>query len=366
MAMATDTTAERTSNSRIATLFPGYFALVMATGIVSIGAELRGFHAVAVTLLWINVAAYVVLWALTVVRVVRYPSAVAADLTSHQKGAAFLTVVAATNVLGSELLIVGAPEPSATIVRAAEALWFLGVVLWIVLLYTFFIAVTVKASKPSLEAGLNGGWLLLVVSTESVAVLGARVAGSLDARWVLFLSLGAFLIGAMLYLLVIGLVFYRWTFFSMSPEQLSPPYWINMGALAIATLAGSNLLLASTTAEDLQPLQPFIGGLVYAFWAFATWWIPVLLAAGIWRHGVRRHPLSYDAQFWALVFPLGMYTTCSIVMVTAMLTVFGTDLAFLGWIPATMFWIALAAWLVTFVAMLASILRRPSPAPAVT
>ena len=49
----------------------------------------------------------------------------------------------------------------------------------------------------------------------------------------------------MLYIVVIGLMFYRWTFFALDPDQATPPYWINMGALAITTLAGSNLLLAA-------------------------------------------------------------------------------------------------------------------------
>ena len=105
--------------SRIATLFPGYFALVMATGIVAIAAELRGFHGVAVVLTWINVVAYLALWLLFGARLLRYPSLVLADLTSHQKGAAFLTVVAATNVLGSELLVTGGSAPSSLRVHAS-------------------------------------------------------------------------------------------------------------------------------------------------------------------------------------------------------------------------------------------------------
>ena len=120
--------------------------------------------------------------------------------------------------VGSDLLVTGGPMPSSVWVHVAEALWFLGLALWVVLVYVFFIAVTVEREKPALEDGLNGGWLLLVVSTESVAVLGARLAPALDARWVLFVSIATYLIGSMLYVLVIGLVFYRWTFFSMSPD----------------------------------------------------------------------------------------------------------------------------------------------------
>jgi hypothetical protein len=41
---------------------------------------------------------------------------------------------------------------------------------------------------------------------------------------------------------MISLIFYRYTFFRFAPGDLSPPYWINMGAMAISTLAGALLI----------------------------------------------------------------------------------------------------------------------------
>ena len=90
----------------IRTLHPAYFALVMATGIVSIAAQLLGVPYVPRVLLAINVAAYAVLWVLTVTRIVRFPREVGADLIDHQRGVGFFTTVAATSVLGSQLVIV--------------------------------------------------------------------------------------------------------------------------------------------------------------------------------------------------------------------------------------------------------------------
>ena len=43
------------------TMFPGYFALVMATGIVSIVAHFQGFDGIALALFWANVVFYAVL-----------------------------------------------------------------------------------------------------------------------------------------------------------------------------------------------------------------------------------------------------------------------------------------------------------------
>ncbi|HEY7668767.1 MAG TPA: tellurite resistance/C4-dicarboxylate transporter family protein [Actinomycetota bacterium] len=326
-------------NSTLADFPPGYFAFVMATGIVSVAAELRGLHAVAVALLWFNLAAYVVLWTLTLVRFGRHRDRLFGDLTSHQKGAGFLTIVAGTNVLGSQFaLIAGAPGVSV-------ALWWLGIVLWGLLLYAFLTAVTFREPKPDLAAGVGGVWLLLVVSTESVAVLGIAVAPHIATHGVLFVSLLAHLIGAMLYVLVIGLIFYRWTFFPMGADQATPPYWINMGALAITTLAGSALILAAPSWDLLAELTPYLKGTTLLFWAFATWWIPLLVVMGFWRHGIRRVSLRYDPQYWAMVFPLGMYSVATAKMIDAVGLPFGT------WIAILAFWVALAAWMVTAVAM---------------
>ena len=55
----------------IATMHPAYFALVMATGIVSIAAHLTNMRGIAYGLFLLNGAFYVWLWALTTVRVVR-------------------------------------------------------------------------------------------------------------------------------------------------------------------------------------------------------------------------------------------------------------------------------------------------------
>lgn len=54
-------------------LSPAYFALVMATGIVSIAADVSGMRLIAVALFGLNIVAYVLLWLLTVLRFLRYP-----------------------------------------------------------------------------------------------------------------------------------------------------------------------------------------------------------------------------------------------------------------------------------------------------
>jgi tellurite resistance protein TehA-like permease len=321
--------------------FPGYFALVMATGIVSLAMHFEGFPGLPELLLWLNVIFYVVLWGITVLRILWFRSALIADLIHHARGVTFLTTVAGTGVLGVQFAIL------TPFMAVAAGLWVFAVLLWIILIYTFFAAVTVAEPKPSLEVAINGSWLLLTVATESLAVLGTLVAQTLGPiRPILFGALCAYLLGAMFYILFIGLIFYRWIFLRMEPAKLTPPYWINMGALAITTLAGARLMLSSKSWEVLHDFQPFIGGFTLFFWVTGTWWIPLLVIVGFWRHVVERVPVTYDPQYWSLVFPLGMYTVATWMFANA------TRMPFLLIIPRIAVYIAMLAWFITFSAML--------------
>lgn len=93
-------------------------------------------------------------------------------------------------------------------------------------------------------------------------------------------------------------------------------------------------------------------GPLILFWAFATWWVPLLVIMGVWRHVVKRVPLRYDPQFWALVFPLGMYSVATARMIEAVGMPLGNA------IPIAAFWVALAAWAITAVGMIVA--ERPA------
>src|SRR5947207_3644070 len=331
-----------------ANLFPVYFALVMATGIISIAAFQLSMKPVAWVLLVINVIAYAILWLLLLIRLLRFFPRVKADIMDHARGPGFFTIVAGTCVLGSQLVIVLGQY------RAAAILWIVGLLLWLTIMYTFLAAVTVQENKPSLETGISGTWLLATVATQSISVLGTLLADYFTGyrQSLLFFTLCMFLLGCMLYLLLITLIFYRFTFLKLTTVTLTPPYWINMGAVAITTLAGARLIIAASSWELLSGMAPFLKGFTLFFRAAGTWWIPLLFILGVWRH-IRKHfPLVYDPLYWGMVFPLGMYTVCTLQLSKAI------NFEPLILIPRYFVFIAIAAWLAVFIGLIHSLLTR--------
>ncbi len=329
-------------------LSPAYFGMVMATGIVSIAAQLLGMAWIALALFWLNLGTYAVLWALNILRVALFPRQFFGDMVDHQRGPGFFTVVAASSVLGSQLVLITHHY------REAIWLWGLALTLWMGLTYTIFAAFTVKEDKPPLEKGISGAWLLAVVATQSISVLSALIAPHWEQPYKLelnFLALSMWLWGGMLYIWMISLIFYRYTFFRFSPDDLAPPYWINMGAMAISTLAGCLLIINSPDAPFIASLAPFLKGFTVFYWATGTWWIPMLVVLVMWRHLYKRFPLTYDPLYWGAVFPQGMYTACTYQLAHAM------DLPFLYVIPKYFIYVALLAWLLVFLGLVHSLAR---------
>ncbi len=294
---------------------PASGAVVMGTGIVSIGLSLDGHETISRALLVLDAVIWMALAALLPARAARDRARCLNDVRTP----AALTSVAGTAVLGTRLVLVGWNW-------AGAALLVTALVLWVALLGP------VLSSWVTPTVGVS---LLLTVSTESLAVLSAALAPHERARWLLDLGLA---------LLLLGLGFYAFVISRFDIHQLTVgrgDHWITGGALAISTLAAGRITLAAKSLHTLSGITETLKVVSLALWALTIAWLPVLLAAEMLRPRLR-----YDVRRWSTVFPVGMYAACSFIVGSAGRTPAITDFARV-WV-----WAGVAVWLVAFLAML--------------
>jgi tellurite resistance protein TehA-like permease len=207
----------RSLQKGIQTFSPAYFALVMSTGIISIASYLLGYLVISNWLFIINNIEFVILFSFFILRLLFYFPDFKRDLSSHADGAGFLTIIAAPCIVGVEYALL---EKHFDV---GAVLWYGALAAWLALVYSFFILVTIKKQKPSLENGINGSWLLFVVSVQSLSILGTILThhSGLSMPDMLFINLFFYLLGVLFYLIVIGMIFYRTTFFPMRADEFN-------------------------------------------------------------------------------------------------------------------------------------------------
>jgi tellurite resistance protein TehA-like permease len=305
---------------------PASGAVVMGTGIVSIGLSLDGHETISRVVLILDALIWAILAVLLPARATRDRARFRGDVQTP----AALTSVAGSAVLGTRLTLLGWDW-------AGIALLLVALVLWAALLTP----VLGNWRTPTV-----GSSLLLTVSTESLAVLAAPLAVREHAHWLLFAAIAPF---------ALGLCFYAFVIARFDPRQLGVgrgDHWITGGALAISTLAAGKITAAAKTLAVLGNGGGILKVLSLALWVLTMLWLPMLLVAEALRPRLR-----YDVRRWSTVFPVGMYAACSFVVGTVAHVSGITDFARV-WV-----WIGLAVWTVVFAAMLHRGYQVPRQAP---
>ncbi|MEJ6000651.1 tellurite resistance/C4-dicarboxylate transporter family protein [Paucibacter soli] len=333
-------------------LHPGNFAFVMATGILAVALDLHGWRVLAQVLEGIAIGAWLLLLALSMLRVLRYRAAVGIDLRNPRMVFAYFTLVAATSVVGLLLLNRGHQQ-------LALACWALAFLAWASLLYLAFAVLTFLSHEHNVNI-VHGGWLITIVGTQSLVLLGGRLAPQLGI-WTSAMFVEVHLLwglGLILYGIFVTLFCYRIFFLSLKPQDVSPLLWVVMGAAAISTNAGTTLITQDPQLPFLLAQRPFIDGITLMIWGWATWWVPLLAMFFIWKHGVHRLPLHYEPVQWSFVFPLGMYAVASSRLGLA------ADFPPLQHISHLMLVAALLAWTAVLTALLRRTLGQIRATPA--
>lgn len=320
-------------------LYPGYFSMTMATGIVAIGMDLLEMHAFSNVLYRVTLISWWGIFCIYLWRLIRYPRAVWADLMNPRLTFNFFTFVAATNVSGLLLELHGHD-------LLAFICWIAALLAWSALLYLSFAVLTLLHGERNVNI-VDGGWLICIVGTQSLVLLGLKIVPVLGGIYPPLEAYNAFMmlviymlwgLGLILYGVFVTLFSYRLFFLEMKHADYTPQMWVIMGAAAISANASSTLDMALPILSVLYEVHGVIDSMALLTWAWATWWIPLLVIIGFWKHGYHQIPLRYEPRQWNIVFPLGMYTVASVQLSLA------AEFDPLHWISHVMIWVAVFVW----------------------
>ncbi|MFI5762594.1 tellurite resistance/C4-dicarboxylate transporter family protein [Streptomyces sp. NPDC051563] len=296
-----------------AELSPAAGAAVMAAGIISAGLHLIGRDGLSIAALAFSAALWLVL---------------AADFTARLLGdrrrfraeadtPAALTAVAATAVLGTRLSLLGWQAVALGLLVLAAALW------------------------PGLLVAVLRHWgyrmpgaaFLVCVATQGLAVLAATLAARTGHDWLGRAALAAFCLGVLLYAEALVRFDFR------QVVSGAGDHWVAGGALSITALAGAGL-----TASPLWTgwVHAGLRTVTLASLGLSLAWYAVLLAAEALRPRTR-----YDIRRWSSVFPLGMTATACLAAAAP------TGVGWLRPLGTVLLWVAVGAWVLTSVALLA-------------
>lgn len=152
-------------DSQIETFYPGSFALVMATGVISNALYVDGSRELSYLLLLFNALAYPGLTNSGSFTRASLPSCV---LVGSYKSAACIfifyprrrhfTLVAGSNVFGESLYLRGS-------LMTALCLWLFALAVCLVLIYSSFAVLTFLNAEHGADV-IRGGWLLAIVGTR--------------------------------------------------------------------------------------------------------------------------------------------------------------------------------------------------------
>lgn len=345
---------------------PAYFAMVMATGIMSIAFEAMAFPGIAKALFILNLIFYLTLCTILAVRIIFFQPDLMADLRTLQRAVLFLTFVVGTNTIGMQFVIFQQSTVEAIL------LWLVALAGWLGCLYFIALDFIAMRGKPLHEI-VNGATLLIVVSTVSISLLAVQLLADAEIyTGYAYLIAGNFwALGCVLYLLIVTVLIYRLFFRQFELGEWEAPYWICMGAAAIIVLAGTELVMHMFVLPGWEGIAGIILCMTVVAWSMGTLWTPYLLvmdirkftrvgiaaSAPLWiktfpwlRLAFGRQYHAYDPPAWSRVFPMGMYTACTLSLAKV------TNFGLFAMIPQYWGWFALLVWSVTLIGMLRAVI----------
>lgn len=305
----------------------------MATGILSVAARNHHYTRVSEALGVIATLGLMLLVAVVIAAAVARRGITFWDLNDPDVTLRLFTFVAACAVLDSRL------EHHPVVVRILGAIALSS---WLVL-GVLTVRNMSRRSWTTLRDHAHGAWELASVGTSGLAIVTAQAAHYSGHRAWLAIAVPIWAVAICVYGLMTWLIMWRTIHERIDRDGFEPDTWILMGALAIATLAGDHIY-----QEAPDWLAPSVRVVTVITWAVATLWIPPLIYFVLHRINQRPALLQFRGVWWALVFPLGMYSVATYFMAAEV------GLRSMQTLSLMFFWNALTVWLVV---LLAGLLR---------
>ena len=316
----------------------------MATEIISIAFHFQTFQVISQILFMTGFIAYLLLCFLYGLRLFCHFKEVRNDLLNPKRVFFYFTFIAGTNTLGVRSALAGYEI-------LPIVLCFLALIAIIPFIYFVLISL-IFCNRHSLIESLDPSWLLMTVASSSMAIMVSYIVKE-NSSFASALSLGGFFFwsfGLITYFIILGFIFQK-LFFSHLKE-ISPAYWLCIGAAAITIVAGNSLLDSIPGYFHSIHEMSFIRSVNGILWTFATILLPLLILMEGWKYFVYKEPLQYSPALWSMVFPMGMYT-----MATYLISLSFESPLIQKAIPYAL-WTALFFWVWVGIGMLKSFVKE--------
>lgn len=282
-----------------------WFTAVMATSMIASISQWYGYEGIVP---YFFIASLAILFTVVVFKTgqtVLFYKDTLAEMINPEKTLYFFTIVGSVNFAGICFAQIFHLYTTATL------FWYVAIGLWLVISLSSFgiLFLNRKSEDRKIEDTLHGGWFFATVGTQSTALLGIIVAeyATTQVLFIQFFSYVLWSIGASLYLVFTALIILRLVFYRFDSNAVLSPYWMNIGAAAITSIAGTVLHRhIETIGGPFTDFLPFLKGISLLFWSFGLWWMPCLIILTVRKLIYRNEGTLFTVGYWEIVFALGL------------------------------------------------------------
>ncbi|OQE28841.1 hypothetical protein PENSTE_c003G04487 [Penicillium steckii] len=305
---------------------PAWFSVNMGTGIVSILLNTLPYNGewlyyLSIIVLALNVAYFTIILTITLLRYILYPEIFRVMIT-HPVQSLFLgTFPMGLATIINMFCLVCVPAWGNKAAYFIWAIWIFDAVVSVIIAIGIPFILMTRRNGLDLSS-MTAAWLLPIVSCVVAAASGAIVADILPEPQ---LSLGTILasyilwgIGFPLALMVICIYLQRLMFYKLPPKAALVSVFLPLGPLG---QGGYGIQKLGQSAQKIFPqtqtLSSSAGEVFYIIgnlmglllWGFGLVWLTFAIATLV---NSRKFP--FNMGWWALTFPLGVFTTCTCTM----------------------------------------------------